>query len=331
MSGIFISYRRSDSRGSAGRIYDNLEARLGSDQVFRDLDALEPGAEYAGAIEAFISSCDAVVAVIGNQWLDARDEAGRRRIEDPADLVRREIEVALGQDKLVIPVLVEDAVMPKMSELPGELAALAARNALPVSDERWDYDVGRLVQILERAVSPGSPLATPEGPGRSAHSSMTSAHDSPDVSPAPASAGRARTIRLVAVGMVLALIAIVAIGALTGGTKDQDDPTASAQPSDTDGSSGDAPSDTPGPAIILSTASASLGEEIAVSGTGFDAGETVSITYDGEQVTDATADDDGAFEGATFTVPDDAESGEHGIAATGDDSGLSAEESFEVS
>ena len=109
MSGIFISYRRGDTRGTAGRLYDDLTDRFGSDRVFRDLDAIEPGADYSERIEDFIRSCDVLVAVIGHEWLDARDNEGRRRLEDPEDFVRREIVTALEAQKMVIPVLVEDA------------------------------------------------------------------------------------------------------------------------------------------------------------------------------------------------------------------------------
>lgn len=328
MSGVFISYRRSDSRGSAGRIYDNLEDRLGRDQVFRDIDALEPGAEYEGAIEAFIGSCDAVVAVIGNEWLEARDEAGQRRIDDPADLVRREIEAALVQGKLVIPVLVEDAVMPKAGELPGRLAGLAARNALPISDARWDYDVGRLVQALERALAPD---AHAEGARRPAPEPVASARRldpaSPGPTPAPGSSTRARTIALVAVGVLALLVAVVLLG---GGSGDGSDPTEPARPEETQEADAEEASEAPEPTVSLSTTSASPGTEIAVSGSGFDPGETISISVGDEVLTEATADDEGAFEDATFVVPADAESAEYQIDATGAESGLSATEWFEV-
>jgi len=95
MSGIFISYRRKDASGSAGRLYDDLCDRFTRDLVFRDVDALGPGVDYEAAIDGFIGSCDAFVAVIGNRWLEVSDGTGSRRLDDPDDIVRREIAVAL--------------------------------------------------------------------------------------------------------------------------------------------------------------------------------------------------------------------------------------------
>ena len=324
MSGVFISYRRSDSRGSAGRIYDNLSEHLGRDRVFRDLDALEPGAEYAGAIETFVRSCDAVVVVMGNQWLEARDERGQRRIDDPSDLVRREIEAALAQSKLVIPVLVEDAVMPEASDLPGQLAGLAGRNALQISDTRWDYDVGRLVQTIDRVLSPGAPSPSPASAGRSRNDPVGSARGSRPVSPAPATGRKYRTIALVALGVVLALV--VAVPLLGGGPSDENGATETEQTSETE----EEPSETPEPEVTVDPASESAGTEVEISGSGFDPGETVSVSFDGEYLNEGTADDDGAFDGVTLIVPDDIETGEYEVEATGDDSGLAATASFEV-
>jgi hypothetical protein len=200
MSGIFISYRRDDSRGTAGRLYDDLKDHFGKDRVFRDLDAIGPGVDYAQAIDGFIESCDAVVVIIGNQWLDIRNDEGRRRLSEPHDVVRQEIVAALKADKLVIPVLVEDAHMPAASRLPRTLAPLARRNALPVSDARWDYDVGLLVTRLEEVVPAGRRPAPPLESGRSEDRSLTpppppppdraaySARSSPPP-PSPASSG----------------------------------------------------------------------------------------------------------------------------------------------
>lgn len=165
MSGIFISYRRDDSRGTAGRLYDDLRDHFGKGRVFRDLDAIKPGADYAVAIDEFLDSCEAVVIVIGNQWLDIRNDEGRRRLTEPSDLVRQEVAAALNTGKPVIPVLVEEAQMPTASKLPRSLAALARRNALPMSDARWDYDVGRLLTRLEEVLPAGSPTVPVTAPG----------------------------------------------------------------------------------------------------------------------------------------------------------------------
>ncbi|MGH9278344.1 MAG: TIR domain-containing protein [Acidimicrobiales bacterium] len=152
MSGIFISYRRDDTRGSAGRLYGDLTSRFGSKAVSRDLDAIRPGADYLEAIDSLVEACDAMVVVIGDRWLDAGEDAGRRRLEDPDDFVRREVGAALKATKLVIPVLVDGAVMPGPSDLPPDLASLGRRNALPLTDLRWNYDVGVLAERLEEVV-----------------------------------------------------------------------------------------------------------------------------------------------------------------------------------
>lgn len=156
MSGIFVCYRRGDSPNSAGRLYDHLRNRFGASRVFRDLDTLEPGVSWAEAVERFIRSCDAVVVVIGNNWLAVRADTGQRRLDDPADPVRREIVAALDEQKLIIPVLVDDARMPVADDMPIPVRFLAGLHALAISDSRWEFDVGLLIARLEAAI--------PEGP-----------------------------------------------------------------------------------------------------------------------------------------------------------------------
>ena len=162
MSGIFISYRRDDSQAIAGRLFDRLAHRFGKASVFRDIDAIEPGARFAEVIAERIGACDALVALIGNGWLDAKDGQGRRRLDLPTDFVRMEIAEALAQGKLVIPALIEGTAMPARDALPAEISALADRNALPVSDSRFDFDVGRLVSVIDKAIAPqvASPAST---------------------------------------------------------------------------------------------------------------------------------------------------------------------------
>jgi hypothetical protein len=158
MSGIFISYRRSDSRGTAGRLYDDLKDHFGADRVFRDIDAMAPGVDFAQEIDEFLDSCEAVVVVIGTQWLDSRDEEGRQRLFQADDLVCQEVASALESGKHVIPVLVEDAQMPLQSKLPPRLSSLARRHAHPLSDARWDYDVGRLIAQLDEVLPKAEPV-----------------------------------------------------------------------------------------------------------------------------------------------------------------------------
>ncbi|HTJ55049.1 MAG TPA: toll/interleukin-1 receptor domain-containing protein, partial [Nitrosospira sp.] len=151
MPGIFISYRRDDSAASAGRLYDHLAHHFGKEQVFRDLDAIAPGAEFTQVIEERLSQCGVFVAVIGKNWVSAKNLEGQRRLDDPRDLVRTEVREALNQKKLVIPALIGGAEVPKPEQLPDDIAALAGRNAIEISEARFDYDCGRVIEAIEKA------------------------------------------------------------------------------------------------------------------------------------------------------------------------------------
>ena len=148
MASIFISYRREDSAGYSGRLHDRLSARFGAQEIFRDIDAIGYGEDYVKTIDEAVGSCAALIAVIGNRWLSAMDNQGVRRLTCPKDFVRLEIGAALSRNIKVIPVLVQGAKMPSEEELPQELIALAKRNALELSDARWDYDCSRLNETL---------------------------------------------------------------------------------------------------------------------------------------------------------------------------------------
>ena len=148
MSGVFISYRRDDSQALAGRVHDRLKQRFGKQQVFRDIDAIKPGAVFKEVIAGQVRVCDSLVALIGNRWLDAKDAEGRRRLDLPDDFVKAEIREALAQNKIVIPVLVEGTTMPARDRLPPEISALADRNALMISDARFDYDIELLIAAI---------------------------------------------------------------------------------------------------------------------------------------------------------------------------------------
>ena len=158
MAGTFISYRREDAAGYAGRLRESLERRLGASRVFRDVDTLRPGQDFVQAIESRLSDCAVMLAVIGREWASARDLAGSRRLDEPFDFVRLEISAALARSSvLVVPVLVEGAAMPAASELPENLKALTRRHAVSVRDETWDADVDRLVNVIESAISMRDP------------------------------------------------------------------------------------------------------------------------------------------------------------------------------
>jgi TIR domain/Polyketide cyclase / dehydrase and lipid transport len=152
MSGIFISYRRSDEPGYAGRIADRLTAEFGK-SVFMDVESLEPGVDFVDRIEEAIGSVDILIVVIGREW-DSEDQSGRRRLDDPNDFVRLEIGSALRRDIRVIPVLVRGAEMPNYDELPEELRFLTRKNALRLSDTEWRAGMDRLVGVVGRILSP---------------------------------------------------------------------------------------------------------------------------------------------------------------------------------
>ena len=155
---IFISYRRDDSRGYAGRLQGDLSRRYSDEHVFRDVE-IPPGADFGEYITGLVDKCNIVLAIIGPGWLDARDREGERRIDKPDDWVRLEIERALARDGVeVIPVLVDGARLPPREELPESLLALRRRNAFELSDRRWDYDVDQLGQHLDQLLRGTSAL-----------------------------------------------------------------------------------------------------------------------------------------------------------------------------
>ncbi len=152
MSSIFISYRRGDSSGHAGRLFAHLIQHFRKERVFMDVAGIEPGIDFVEAIEKALSSCSAFLVVIGKDWLDSKDKKGSRRLEDLNDFVRLEIQTALERNIRVIPVLIEGAVMPAAGNLPDVLAALVRRQPIEISDNRWDYDSGRLIEALDKVI-----------------------------------------------------------------------------------------------------------------------------------------------------------------------------------
>lgn len=151
MSRVFISYRRSDAQAWAGRLGSDLAAAFGDVARFFDLASIAPGADYMEVIERAVAGADAVLVLIGPQWADTRDSTGRRRLEDPDDVVAAEIVQALKPGRLVIPVLLGGAEMPVSTELPEPLRPLRRRNAIELSEARWAFDCGRLFDALEAA------------------------------------------------------------------------------------------------------------------------------------------------------------------------------------
>jgi hypothetical protein len=148
MARIFISYRRADSAGFAGRLYDYLSAAFGDRRVFMDIDDIPPGEDFVRVIRDAVAQCEAVIVLIGPQWVSITGSNGRR-LDDPYDFVRLEVATALARPGVrVIPVLVNDASMPRAKELPDDLKPLVRRNGMEVSNQRFRYDVDRLIRAL---------------------------------------------------------------------------------------------------------------------------------------------------------------------------------------
>ncbi len=148
LGGVFISYRREDTGGFAGRIYDRLTNRLGRDGVFFDVDNIPAGLDFVDVLSERVGKCDALVAVIGRAWNPVSDKDNRPRLDDPNDFVRVEIEAALARGIRVIPVLVDGAAMPRADDLPECLKKLVRRQRIEISHTRFNSDVERLTRAL---------------------------------------------------------------------------------------------------------------------------------------------------------------------------------------
>jgi hypothetical protein len=150
-SGIFISYRRSDTADAVGRVHDRLEAQFGHGIVFRDVDDIQLGADFRERLNDALDRSAVVLVAIGPRWLTETDETGRRRIDDPGDVLRIEVETALERDVVVIPLLMRGATTPRRADLPESLQPLVDRNGLAI---RPDPDFSSDLRRLVAAVSP---------------------------------------------------------------------------------------------------------------------------------------------------------------------------------
>ena len=150
---IFISYRRDETAYPAGWLYDRLASQYGGGQVFKDVDSIKLGDDFVQVITRAVGSCDVLLALIGERWLTITDEHGRRRLDDPDDFVRLEIEAALTRNVRVIPILIDGARMPRADELPHSLVSLRRRQALELSPSRFEYDTGRLLKVLDTTLA----------------------------------------------------------------------------------------------------------------------------------------------------------------------------------
>ena len=226
IGGVFISYRREDSGGYAGRIFDRLTSRLGHDNVFFDVDAIAPGRDFVEVLSERVGKCDALLAIIGKHWVTSADGENGRRLDDPNDFVRIEIEAALKRNVPVIPVLVDGAAMPQADQLPDGLKALVRRQAVEISLTRFDSDADRLTgalaeieEELPRAAEPASEStkvsASKEASARSnmaAAGTASRAKQASDVpaasaAPSPGPAGGRLPLILAALAFILVAVA----------------------------------------------------------------------------------------------------------------------------
>ena len=204
--GIFLSYRREDAAPYARLVQRELSERIPDARVFFDIDSVEAGMDFSEAIREALVSCAVFVTLIGRQWATLADEEGNRRLDDPGDYVRLEVETALERGIRVIPVLVDRASPLKAKQLPSNLRKLARLHAVELSHDRYEFDVSRLLDLIQRA------LGASAGPvGQSPHAMNDKAVAGPrDVRPngnalsksakhpEPIRTDRARAIRVLA-------------------------------------------------------------------------------------------------------------------------------------
>lgn len=204
---IFISYRRDDSEGEAGRLYDDLVRAYGNNAVFMDVAGIAPGLDFRKAIDDNVAGCGVFLAVIGPQWATITGADGHRRLDDANDFVRLEIASALARNIAVIPVLVHDARMPHPDQLPDNIKDLAYRNSVEISHAHWNSDVQLLVDALKQYVT-----TTPATESQPIHAAVP-VQLPPPVSAEPPSApaaAKSRTLLIVAGIAVVLLLAAIA-------------------------------------------------------------------------------------------------------------------------
>ncbi len=150
-AGIFISYRRDESRHAAARLADDLGRRFGEGRIFRDIEGIELGVEFAKALDTALKSCSVMLVLMGPQWLNMPDtKRGGRRLDQSDDWIRQEVATALKRNVRVVPVLLEGTALPEANELPEDLRPLVLRQAMELSDVRWRGDVQRLEDAIAK-------------------------------------------------------------------------------------------------------------------------------------------------------------------------------------
>lgn len=160
---IFVSYRRDDSRHAAGRLADRLATAFSREAIFMDVDDIAIGDDFVEVLENRIASCEVMLVVIGKAWLSASDEQGRRRLDNPHDFVRVEVESALSRGIRIVPILIDGAAHPRADDLPAGMRDLSRRQATAISHAQFNTDVERIVNGLSQALG-GSSSRSPSPP-----------------------------------------------------------------------------------------------------------------------------------------------------------------------
>lgn len=202
---IFISYRRDDTEGEAGRLFDDLTRAFGNDGVFMDVAGIRPGADFRHVIDDSVAHCGVLLAVIGPNWLTIAGADGQPRIDDASDFVALEIASALKREVPVIPVLVHGAHMPPPAQLPDSLKDLSFRNSVEISHARWNSDVQLLVEALSSYVA-ANPATAPQPVHATIPVQLPAPHPAPAATAAEGSRSKLPLILSAAGACVVAVI-----------------------------------------------------------------------------------------------------------------------------
>lgn len=200
---IFISYRRDDSEGEAGRLYDDLVRAYGDASVFMDVAGIQPGLDFRQAIDDNVAACGVLLAVIGPTWATITGHDGARRLDNASDYVRLEIASALKRGIPVIPVLVHDAHMPALEQLPDDIKDLRYRNSVELTHARWGSDAPLLISALKSYVA-----SKPARPEATVHATVPVQLPAPQLNPPPAKR------QSLALGIALGALTVVVVLAL---------------------------------------------------------------------------------------------------------------------
>lgn len=235
---IFISYRRDDTEGEAGRLFDDLVRAFGDNSVFMDVSGINPGVDFRKAIDDNVASCGVLLAMIGPTWATISNSDGARRLDDPNDFVRLEIASALGRNIAVIPVLVHDAKMPHPEQLPDNLKDLAYRNSVEVTHTRWNSDVQLLIGALQQYVS-----ASERKSDAPVHATV--AVQLPPANPTEQGPAKGKSKKGLWLGLAAAVVVVlIAIVVLASGGSKNDTQTTPAPQADQDNTASQKPADT---------------------------------------------------------------------------------------